>query len=140
MENLEKRRGVKITFVDLPVHRETILYNRYFLYAAQGVSDFKKVLRARRTLFHFAHTSPDAKKVREEALANLLQKEGIAFVPFDVKPVQSELGKIIRQYKVNSTPTCIIIYPGGESKEYGGVKGILDGLKSLKGTLKKSAP
>jgi hypothetical protein len=82
--------------------------------------------------------SPDAKKAGEETLANLFKKEEIAFEPFDVKPVQAELGKIIQQYKANSTPTCIVVRPGGEVKEYGGVREILEGLKTLKAQLKSN--
>jgi len=139
LEELLAAGGVKITFVDLPIHRETILYNRYYLYAVNGDAAFKNVLLARKTLFHYAYMSPDAKKAREETLENLFKKEKIVFEPFDVKPVQAEFTKIIKQHKADSTPTCIVVYHGGESKEYGGVREILDGLKALKASFKNSS-
>ncbi|MBN1664679.1 MAG: thioredoxin domain-containing protein [Deltaproteobacteria bacterium] len=138
LEELLAAGGVKITFVDLPIYKQTILYNRYYLYAVNANADFKSVLRARKTLFHYAFTSPDAKKAGEETLENLFKKEKIDFKPFEHQAVQAEFTKIIKQYKVYSTPTCKVVHPGGDIKEYGGVQEILDGLKKLKAALKNS--
>lgn len=139
LEDLIVQGGVRIIFVDVPIHKPTILYNRLYLYVANSNADMKKILQVRKILFNYAKSTPDAQKATEETLTDLFKKELIAFNPFDGKPVQAELGKIIKQYKVESTPTCIITYSEGNSKEYGGVQEILDGLKTLKPTLKNSA-
>lgn len=99
-------------------------------------ADVKKVLHARGMLFHFAMQSPDAKKVSEEPLADLFKKENIAFKPFDYKPIQYEFSKIIKQYKVDGTPVCIIKYSESDIKRYNGAKEIMDGMKTLKSALK----
>jgi thiol:disulfide interchange protein DsbA len=49
-----KRGVINITFVDTPVHKETTLYAKYFLYILNEKKDFNHALRARAVLFEAA--------------------------------------------------------------------------------------
>lgn len=136
LEEIVAQGGAKVQFVDVPIHRPTILYNRFYLYAVHANADIKNILKARKALYDFARTSPDAHRATEKTLSELFRKERIAYKPFDVKPVQKELEKNIKQYKIDSTPTCIIKSSGNEIKEYGSVQEILDKLIKFKKQVK----
>ncbi|MBN1382655.1 MAG: thioredoxin domain-containing protein [Deltaproteobacteria bacterium] len=139
LEDLSANGDVKICFVDVPIHRQTPLYNRFYLYATNADNNMHKVLHARKILFQFARQSPSAKNATEATLAELFKQENINFKRFDCRPVQVQLSRIIREYKINATPTCIVKYSDNVSKEYIGAKNILDGLKTLQETLNNTS-
>lgn len=136
LEELLSKRGVKVTFIDLPIYRQTPLYNKYFLYAAHTGGDYKAILHARRVLFNLAKTFAAAD---EAVLAKTFTAEGVAFKPFDAKSVQVAFNGIIKKYKVDSTPTCIVKYSGHDIRTYRGPKEIMGGIATLQKSLKKSS-
>lgn len=136
LEDLLATKHVKIIFIDVPIHRPTVLFDKFYLYAAKANGGASAVMRARRVLFQYAKSSPAAEGATDSSLAALFSKENVDFRRFDVKPVQSELTKIIRKFKVTSTPTGFIRYPDGKETEFeGGPAGILKGVESLKTSL-----
>ena len=46
--------GVKVTFVDMPLHELTPLYAKYFLYVVNAGGGYKEILHARKVLFELA--------------------------------------------------------------------------------------
>lgn len=107
---------VKVIFVDLPIYKLTPLYNRYFLFAANAGSDYRDILKVRRLLFHLAdHMSG----LKEEHLKNAFIAKGVAFKPFDTKPVKASLNALTKKYMVHSTPTCVILRAGKQEKAAG---------------------
>jgi hypothetical protein len=134
LEDILSKRGVKVTFIDLPIYKLTPLYNKYFLYAAHTDGDYKVILHARQVLFNLAKTFAAAD---EAALAKAFTAEGVAFKPFDVKSVQVSFNGIIKKYKVDSTPTCIIKYSERDIRTYHGPKQIMEGIVTLQKSLKK---
>lgn len=128
LEALLTRGGVKVTFVDMPIHKPTAMYARYFLYAANGKRGYKDIVRARKTLFTLAQQST---ATTEEHLKEALKVQGIVLNPYDVKPVFSEYNSIIRKYKVTSTPTCIVKYSESDVRMYRGFEEIRSGLSEL---------
>jgi len=128
LEPLLTSGGVKVTFVDMPIHKPTAMYARYFLYAANGRRGYKDIVRARETLFTLAQQNTAS---TEEYLKEALKLQGIVVKPYDVKPVFSEYNSIIRKYKVTSTPTCIVKYSESNVRRYQGFDEIRSGLSEL---------
>jgi len=126
------RGGVRVTFVDLPIHKETPLYTRYFLYAARAGTSFESVLYARRVLFSLARKRS---ALSEEELKMALNLQNVPFTPYDLKPVYPALNKIIGTYKAKSTPTCIIKYSNDDIRTYKGTFEIQNGLGMLRAAL-----
>jgi len=128
LQTLIKRNTVKIHFVDLPIHRETVLFNRYFLYAACASGSSRNVLRARRELFSLAEHQDAAD---EQKIIHRFEHRNIPFKVYDLKPVYPELNRIIRQFNVHSTPTCIIKFNPADIRSYSGVSRIRQGMALL---------
>lgn len=122
-------RKVRIFFVDVPMHRQTPLYAKYFLYITKKNADYRKVLKARNFLFSLAKNQGISD---EDSLAAALKSNGILFERFDTKTAFTELNKLINMHGINSTPTCIIKYPNGDIIKYKGTNEIRSGIKSLR--------
>lgn len=105
LEKIHAKGRAEIIFVDMPIYKETPLYARYYLYAANARGAFKDVLDARRVLFAIAR----GKTVKdEESLAKALQEKGVPYKPYDPKPVFNAWNDMIRKHKVQGTPSCVI--------------------------------
>jgi thiol-disulfide isomerase/thioredoxin len=128
------RGGIRVTFVDVPLHKQTKVYVKYFLYVAKSARNYKDILHARRVLFSIAKHQGTAD---EESLAKLLKAQGVAFEPYDLKPTYEALNKIIQMYKVNSTPTCIVKYSTSDIRRYSGTFQIRNGLAMLRASQKR---
>jgi len=124
--------GVKVTFVDLPTHKETKLYAKYFLYSAKAGRNYKKILHARRVLFSLAKNGT---ALNEEELKNALKEHNVPFIPYDVKSMYPLLNKIINAHKVRATPTCVIKYSDTDIRKYTGLFEIRNGLAMLRASL-----
>ena len=120
---------VKITFVDVPFHKETPLYVRVFLYAVNAGPTDEEIFRIRRVLFVAAQ---EKRLDDREALLAYVKEQKIAWKAFEVKPVFSRLSQMIKQFKVDETPTCVIRYSATDEKKYGGTEEIWTGLTQLK--------
>jgi protein-disulfide isomerase len=124
--------NVKITFVDVPRTKVTPIYAHIFLYAVNAGVDADKVFHIRKTLFDAAQV----KNIQtEDALVNYLKEEKIAGKKFDEKPVFQMWSNLVKEHKINQTPTCIIKYFATDVKKYVGTDEIWDGLVKLKSHL-----
>jgi thiol-disulfide isomerase/thioredoxin len=134
LDEILSRKGVKVTFVDLPIHRETALYAKYFLYALGKGHGYKDALLIRRILFSLAKN----KTISEEAgLAKALRERKVAFEPYDLRPVYQIWNKLIQEHKVRSTPTCIVKYSNTDIRTYTGTFQIRNGLAMLQAAQKR---
>ncbi len=124
--------GVRVTFVDLPIHKETRLYAQYYLYAAKAAKNYENVLRARRVLFSLARNHAAQS---EDELRKALKAERVPIVVYDLSPVYPALNKIINTYDAKSTPTCVIKYSSNDIRKYKGAFEIMNGLAMLRATL-----
>ena len=129
------RGGVKVTFVDLPIHKETRLYAQYFLYAAKAARNYKKILHARKVLFSLAKNRT---ALNENDLRKALIAQGVSFAPYDLKPVYPELNTIITTHKAKSTPTCVVMYSNSDIRKYSGTFEIQNGIAMLRASLRKA--
>jgi thiol:disulfide interchange protein DsbA len=133
LDELYKQGIAKIRFVDTPMHKETPLFAKFYLYAAKVAPDYRAAVRARQVLFALA--GKENVFWMDERIEEAFRKEKIPFTPFDFRTVQPELNRLIREYKVDSTPTCVILSPGKKAQKFTGADDILKGLKSLQTTL-----
>jgi thiol:disulfide interchange protein DsbA len=120
---------VKITFVDTPMHRETPLFAKFYLYAAKAAPDYRAAVRARQVLFALA--GKEHVFWMDERIEEAFQKEKVAFTPFDFSTAQPELNRLISEYRVDATPTCVILSPGAKSQKYTGAGDIMKGLAAI---------
>ena len=111
------------------MHKETPLFAKFYLYAATASPDYRAVKRARQVLFALA--GKENVFWMDERIEEAFRKEKIAFTPFDFRTVQPELNRLIREHRVDATPTCVILSPGAKAQKYIGVDDILKGLRSL---------
>ncbi|MBU2054843.1 MAG: thioredoxin domain-containing protein [Proteobacteria bacterium] len=126
-ELLEKNL-VRVTFIDTPIHQETILYAGYFLAMVNANKEFAQAAAARAALFEAA-----GKKIGEkEAMEAFLKKKGIPFLPFNTAPVFKIYGNYLKEDRINSTPTCVIVGPSGKQTLQGSDQ-IPKGLRDLLG-------
>jgi thiol-disulfide isomerase/thioredoxin len=123
---LVKKGIINITFIDTPVHPQTTLYAKYFLYILYEDKDFDHALRARADLFK----SAKEKITDYETLEAFLNKEGIKFKSFDTNPTFSLFSNYLKEDSINATPTCIIINQGKKNRFIG--LDIIGALKRLK--------
>ncbi len=129
LDALYKQGNVKIRFVDTPMHKETPLFAKFYLYAAKAAPDYRAALRARQVLFALA----EKENVfwMDERIEEAFRKEKIAYKPFDFRTVQPELNRLISEHRVDSTPTCAILSQGAKARKYVGAGDILKGLRPL---------
>jgi protein-disulfide isomerase len=118
---------IRVIFIDTPIHPETVLYAGYFLSALNAKRDLGQAVAARGVLFEAAE-----KKIRgKEALEAFLKTKALDLRPFDTAPVFKIFTNYLKEDRINSTPTCVIIGPQGK-QTLGGKDEILKGLSSLR--------
>jgi thiol-disulfide isomerase/thioredoxin len=125
INKLLTRGDVKVTFVDMPLHKLTPLYAKYFLFATQGAASYKNAMHARNVLFTL---SKQNLAKTEAEIEKAFTEQSVAFMPFDPKPVYSEWNQIMKTHKITTTPTCILIYSATDIRKYGGTIEIRNGL------------
>jgi len=124
--DLVRRRIAAVTFVDTPVHRETILYAKCFLGIADGRSDISQILRARSALFKAAE-----KNIRSlPDLEAFLSERGLKCRYIDSSQAFETFRKHLRDDRIDSTPSCVVEGSGGR-KKYSGARNILKALTRL---------
>ena len=110
--DLVKKGAINILFIDTPVHPQTTLYAKYFLYILNENKRFEYVLRARAILFEAAKE----KITEKEKLEAFIKKKGIKFKPFDTKPTFGVFSSYLKEDTINATPTCVIYNLGKKNK------------------------
>jgi len=112
INDLVKKGVINITFVDTPVHKDTTLYTKYFLYILNEKKEFKHALRARAVLFETAKQKiTDSKR-----LEAFIQQKGMKFRPFDIESTFGVFSSYLNEDKIKSTPTCIIENKGKKER------------------------
>ncbi|HBA52967.1 DsbA family protein [Syntrophorhabdus aromaticivorans] len=125
--DLVKRNIIRITFIDTPVHKRTLLYTNYFLYILNRKNDFDHILFARTALFDAANKKIEEKKELEE----FLRKKGIMFKFLDTKPTLVALNTYIKDDVIRATPACVID-TGKQKQLFSGADQIIKALELLR--------
>lgn len=126
---LVQKKLIRVLFIDTPIHRETILFLRYFLAAlnADNSGGLRGAIALRAALFDAAA----AKIVEKEALESFLKKRKIRFQFYDMAPVFKIFENYLREDKINATPSVVILGPQGK-QTLTGAEEILKGLRGLR--------
>jgi len=127
LKDLLKKGAICLTLVDVPFSPLTPLFARNFLYALKENNDLQQVLRVRNVLQNAA-TNKEIKS--QERIEALFKEKGIAFSVWDPKPVFERYNALIKEDKVNATPTCIVKVDS-QKKIYIGGTDIINALKAL---------
>ncbi|MCX7981474.1 MAG: thioredoxin fold domain-containing protein [Syntrophales bacterium] len=125
LEKILSTSAWKVTFVDIPGHRETSLFAKYFIFAVQKGKDYRNALLARKTLFDLARRGS---KYTGKDIETAFGKEGIKFSYVDPWPVYNEWNRLIDTFKISGTPTCVLVE--GKTK-----KAVFDGSAEIRNRL-----
>jgi hypothetical protein len=124
--DLVEKGMITITFIDTPIHPQTTLYVKYFLYILNENKKFKHALHARSVLFEAAK-----EKIKDsEKLEAFIKKKGIPFKPFDPSATFKIFSESIKKDMIKATPTCVI-YKDGKGETFDGrdIKSALEKIK-----------
>lgn len=133
LKELLATRQVRLAFVDVPFTRVSPIYARYYLYVVNANANASYVLYVRKRLFDAAQ---DRRIQTEEALIAYLEENKISWTVFDEKSVFPLVNRIIKDNKINATPTCIIKFASADQKKYIGSDEIWAGLTALQTKIK----
>jgi len=126
LTELVEKNLIRVIFIDTPVHQETVLYAGYFLAMVNAKREFSQAVAARAALFEAA-----GKMIREkEAMEAFLKKKELPFLLFDTASVFKIFGNYIKEDRINSTPTCVIVGPKGK-QVLNGSNAVPQALRSL---------
>jgi len=125
--DLMKKEKIHLTFVDTPIHPQSPLYARYFLYALNVKRDFHHALFVRNTLFSAA----ESQVLERKNLEDFLRAKGIVFMPFNINPILEVWNRLLNEDKIESTPS-VVIHQGIKKELHKGSADIIKALSELK--------
>ncbi len=127
IEEIVRKGKGRIVFIDTPIHQETILYAKYFIFAmAAANNDIATANRIRRTLFEAAGAG-----IRTPAgLEEFLKARGVRTALQNTAPFFRQYTEYITTDKVKSTPTIVVVTPAGKAS-YGGGDDIVKTLEKI---------
>jgi thiol:disulfide interchange protein DsbA len=127
LKELLKKKSIRLILVDTPFHPHTSLYARYFLYALKANSDVDHAFRVRDILFEASTNNSNTTQERIEAL---FKEKWIPHAVLNEKSAFDGYKALLKEDKINATPTCVII-KNGQKKAFVGGPDIINALKSL---------
>ena len=127
LKSLLKKKAIRLTLVDVPYNQNSPLYARYFLYSLAKSRDVEHAIHVRNILFASAAKKDATGKEQIEAL---LKSKGIAYEALDTKTVFSRYNALIREDRIDATPTCVILR-GDKREKYVGRPDIVGAIKKL---------
>jgi len=126
--DLVKRNRISLTLVDVPFSSNTPLYARYFLYALKAKNDFDHALKVRNILFA---ATTNRQNTSKEKIEELFRSKGIPYATIDPKPAFDQYNALIKEDKIDQTPSGVIVRSGKKETFVGGAD-IIQALKRLK--------
>jgi len=127
LKDLLRRNAITLTLVDVPYNHLTPLYARYFLYALKARNDGEHSFHVRNVLNEAATKNHIT---TEEHLAGLFKEKSILFTVYEAKPAFNRFNALIKEDKIQGTPTCIIVRDG-KKEEFNGGPNVIAALKRL---------
>jgi thiol:disulfide interchange protein DsbA len=127
LRDLLKRNAITLTFIDVPYHRLTPLFAKYFLYALKTKNDSDHAFHIRNALIA---ATADKNMTTEKRIGELFKSKGIPYTVFEAKPVFDRYNALIKEDHINATPTCVIVKKGKKESFVGGPD-IIAALKRL---------
>lgn len=127
LEALVRQNKIRLTFIDTPIHPETKLYVKYYLYVLRESQTLASAFRIRTLLVEAAQ-----KKVRDPAeLEAFLAARKVSVHPVDVTPTLEVFLGYLRTDRIQFTPTCVVETRAGK-KAYTGVDDIVAALERIR--------
>jgi thiol:disulfide interchange protein DsbA len=127
LQDLLKRNMITLTLIDVPYHRLTPLYAKYFLYALKTKNDSDHAFLVRNVLIA---ATADRNMTTEKHIEELFKSKGIPYTAFEARPALDRYNALIKEDNINATPTCIILKKGKKESFTGGPD-IIAALKRL---------
>ncbi len=127
LKDMLKKNAIRLTLVDVPFNQYTPLYARNFLYAIRENNDIEHAFRVRNILLDISTNKEVTTQAQIEAQ---LKKKGIPYAVFDAKPALDRYNVLIKEDKIDATPTCVVII-NGQKKAFVGGLDIVNALKKL---------
>ena len=127
LNDLLKRNVITLTWVDTPFYRHSIMYAKYFLYALKMKNDSDQAFLVRNVL---NAATADRTMTTDKRIEELLKSKGIPYTVFETKPVFDRYNALIKENKIQATPTCVIVKKGKKESFTGGPD-IIAALKRL---------
>lgn len=129
LKELLATEKVKLTFVDVPFSRTTPIYAKHYLYAVNADPGMNNVFHVRKVLFEAAQ---DKRIQKENDLVAYLKERKITWKGMDEKSIFPLLSAVIKENKIDTTPTCVIKYSATDVRKFVGTDEMWDGLTKLK--------
>ncbi len=127
LRDLLRKNVIRLTLVDVPFDPLTPLFARYLLYTIKENNALEDVLKARNVLQNAANN----KEIKtQEKIEALFREKGISFSVWDPKPAFDRYNALLKEDKINGTPTCAIVRDGQKKAFVGGPE-IVNALKDL---------
>ena len=127
-EEIARNGKGRVLLIDTPMHRETVLYARYYIYATgAGGETLESANQVRRALFEAAEKGLKT----ESELRNFLKARKIKVVQRDTAPFFRKYNDYIKEDGVRSTPTVVIAGRAGK-KHYSGEEDVLRALEETR--------
>jgi hypothetical protein len=137
LSKLMAKNAIRLTFIDTPMHKDTPLYAKYFLFILNGNKrSYSKAHTARSALFEAASQNIQT----NTALEAFLLKKNLTFKPFDVVPIFKTFEKYIREDNIHATPSSVITGMGINKHPINGPNIIKELKAIMAGGLQKKAP
>lgn len=127
LKDLLKKNAIRLILVDVPYNQHTPLYARNFLYALKENNDLEHAFRVRNVLLE-ASTRKDV--TTQERIEALFREKEIPSSVFDAKPAFDRYNVLIKEDKIDATPSCVVI-KNGQKKAFVGGPDIINALKAL---------
>jgi len=128
LKELLRKNAIRLTLVDVPFNQYTPLYARNFLYAIKENNALEDAFRVRNVLQGAAAHKDITTQAR---LERLFKEKGIAYRLWDPKPIFDRYNVLIKEDKIDATPTCVVIM-NGQKKGFVGGPDIINALNLLK--------
>jgi thiol:disulfide interchange protein DsbA len=127
LKDLLRKNAIRLILVDVPIYQFSSLFARNMLYTLMAKNELEQALRVRNVL----HSATADKEMRtQEKIEALFKEKGIAFSIWDPKPAFDRYNALIKDDKINATPTCVIIQ-NGQKNSYIGGPDIINALRAL---------
>ena len=117
LKDLLKRNAITLILVDTPFYRHSALFAKYFLYALKAKNDSDHAFHIRNILIV---ATADKQMTTEKSIGKLFKSKDIHYTVFETRSILDRYNDMIKEDKIQATPTCIIVRDGKKEQFIGG--------------------
>lgn len=127
LQELLKRNAITLIIVDVPRSPQSVMYAKYFLYALKMINNPDHAFHVRNVL---KGAAAERLVMTEAHIEELFKSNKIEFAVSDVRASVDRYNALIKEDKVQATPTCVIIMDG-KKETFVGTGDVVAALKRL---------